>query len=238
MKFEINISGVDFSYNYDPVSVFLPTATSMYIAEILTNFQEELDFSKTLDLGCGIGLLAHYINKKQLTKSTVYGSDISSEAIKIASDYARLNNIKSDFRVGPLLEPWSEHKFSLIINDVSGLSEEVIQITTWFTDKNQSTGEFGDELTLELLPQAAKHLKPGGKFITVVMGLQRREKIINSLYSNFKTVKEIGRRFWPLNDELKAKQSILENLQKQGKVELVSKWGMLGWYTYIYLGEK
>jgi len=73
---------------------------------------------KTLDLGTGSGAIAIALSKEE-PNMEVYASDLSSGAIDIAKESAKLNNATVDFRVGSWFEPFKDSnlKFDIIVSN-------------------------------------------------------------------------------------------------------------------------
>ena len=71
-----------------------------------------------IDVCTGSGIIAISL-KKEFNESEVYGTDISSEAIKIASKNAKDNNLDVKFLVGNILEPAKalNKKFDILISN-------------------------------------------------------------------------------------------------------------------------
>lgn len=60
------------------------------------------------DVGTGSGAIAIAL-KKEEDRLNVYASDISSEAVAVAKENAKLNDAKVNFMVGSMLEPYIEN---------------------------------------------------------------------------------------------------------------------------------
>lgn len=70
---------------------------------------------KIVDLGTGSGCIAITL-KKELPNSIVDAVDISSGALEVAKENAKLNNVEINFYQGNMLEPLS-NKYDLIISN-------------------------------------------------------------------------------------------------------------------------
>ena len=70
---------------------------------------------KIVDLGTGSGCIAITL-KKELPNSIVDAVDISSDALEVAKENAKLNNVEINFYQGNMLEPLS-NKYDLIISN-------------------------------------------------------------------------------------------------------------------------
>ena len=75
------------------------------------------------------------------------GCDISEEAVEAATKNAiRLGlSDRVEFRAGSLLDPVRDVHASVLIGDVSGIPDEIAQVTGWFPD-GRAGGPTGAEL--------------------------------------------------------------------------------------------
>lgn len=127
--------------------------------------EKEIDFNKTvgiLDIGCGTG--RHTI---ELTKRgyTVTGVDLSESMLNRAKEKAKEQNLKIDFqKLDARVLPFSD-EFDLAIM----LCEGAFPLMET------------DEMNFQILQNAARALKPGGKFIFTTL---------NGLFPLFHSVKE------------------------------------------------
>jgi release factor glutamine methyltransferase len=131
-----------------------------------------------LDLCTGSGCLALAI-AKHFPDATVYGTDISEEAIKYAQENAEINGIKNAiFLVGSLFEPIEKltpHPSSLISFDIivsnppyiksSDIAYLQPEIRGWEPLTALDGGEDGLRYYREILSNAKKYLVEGGVII-------------------------------------------------------------------------
>ena len=188
---------------------------------------------KLLDLGCGSGVIGCYFLKKKLTNK-FYGSDISNDAIK-CSKY-NLQKIKKnyDLRQSNLLNNWKSEKFDIIINDISGISSKLNNLTDWFKFAPNNSGKDGIKYTINVLKKYKKHLNKNGSLIFPVLGLSNRKKIVFYLKKEKINYVILYKKTWPLPSMLKKHQKILYKLKKQNIINYEEKFGLMYTSTEIF----
>lgn len=117
-----------------------------------------------LDLGCGGGALALALAP---LASRVVGSDISTRAIALARVNARLNGLADgsaapQFRCGDLFEPVEGQRFSRLVCQPPFLPEAGAAATF------ATGGPRGDGITLRILRQLSRFLRPDGRAVLCV----------------------------------------------------------------------
>jgi release factor glutamine methyltransferase len=122
-----------------------------------------------LDLGTGSGCIGISLAKKLPTWSFC-ASDISSKALALAQENAKINHVALDFRLGDWLEPWSDNTFDLIVCNPPYISEsEKDQVSSETFFYEPSLALFADEeglMCYRLLSETLlEHLNPGGVVI-------------------------------------------------------------------------
>ena len=156
-------------------NIFQPNLTTDMLVKASKKLIKKND--KVLDLGCGTGVIGCYFFKKKLIKF-IYGSDLSYSAVKCASYNTKKLTNKFDIRVSNLLNEWKKEKFNLIINDISGISSELNNITDWFKFAPNNSGKDGIKFTINILKNYKKNILDKGKIIFPVLGLSNRNKLI------------------------------------------------------------
>ena len=107
--------------------VFKPTGTSeILFKSAVKHIKKSL---KILDLGCGSGYVGIAIEKNTKHKNKLFFSDVSNYATKLTKINSKKNKIKAIVKNGSLFDPWKGYKFDLIVNDVSGISQELNKIS-------------------------------------------------------------------------------------------------------------
>ena len=109
----VNFYGNIFKVNKN---VLIPRfETEELIEKTLKRITNKSDKLRIVDLGTGSGCIAITI-KKELPNSIVDAVDISSDALEVAKDNAKLNNVEINFYQGNMLEPLT-NKYDLIISN-------------------------------------------------------------------------------------------------------------------------
>ena len=211
---------------------FLPTGTSGVLIEAVKD--KIIPSGSLLDLGCGIGVVGISLAKLGKTTNPLYLSDDSEEAIKLTKQNAANHNITIDSRVGSLYQPWLDMQFDYIIDDVSGISEEIAKISPWFKNVPCASGIDGTDLVVSVLKEAPKYLKENGKIFFPVLSLSNGQRIIDTAKKNFKNVNLLIRKTWPLPKEMNNHLETVRSLAKNDIIEIEEKFGMIMWHTDIY----
>jgi methylase of polypeptide subunit release factors len=212
--------------------VFLPTGTSEFLVNTISSQIKQR--GSMLDLGCGVGLVGISLAKLGLANFPVYFSDLSEDAAKLTIQNSNKHNIDTDVRVGPLYEPWKDMSFDYIIDDVSGISEEIAKISPWFQNVPCASGLDGTDLVIDVLKHAPLYLKKNGKIFFPVLSLSNTKKILDAAYNNFKNVKLLARKTWLLPAEMLPHLETIRSLTMKNVIQVEEKFGMILWYTEIY----
>jgi ribosomal protein L11 methylase PrmA len=218
--------------------VFSPNLTSELLVKCAIQETNSLIINKNkyklLDLGsggCHVGVQV----AKSLGLSQIYSSDLDVDTLEVAADAAKKSTIKIDHRIGDLLMPWAEEKFDIIIDDVSGVSQPIAEISPWFQGVPCSSGECGTLLVRCVLKEAKKHLTAKGSIIFPVISLSAGHKIISTAKENFNNVKLLQRMEWPLPKSMLKFKDILAEHKENKNIFYREQFGMIICYTEIYL---
>jgi SAM-dependent methyltransferase len=213
--------------------VFIPTQTSRLLIQGARQLIQRP--GKLLDLGCGIGACGLVLAKLGLCHSPVYLSDSSGRAAAVASENAKKLKLPAVIRQGSLLDPWQGERFDVIVDDVSGISEEVAKLSNWFPEGvDCKTGRDGTALTLRVLEEAPGHLNPGGALLFPVLSLSNENRILEAASLHFSEVSLVVEQTWLLPGELLKHFDKLQSLREEGALRLDQKFGIWLWSTRIY----
>lgn len=194
--------------------------------------------SKILDLGCGTGAVGLAIWLDGLAKEPVFASDLSVPSVQCSKKNFSFYNCTADIRCGSLFEPWFGEKFDIIVDDISGISEDIASVSPWFKDGVPcNTGSDGTNLVVDILQNASKYLSETGSFFFPVLSLSNVEQILKTAQENFKVVDLIERQEWPLPKELEIQIPLLKKLSEKGDIVLEERFGMVVCYTEVYLAK-
>jgi methylase of polypeptide subunit release factors len=198
--------------------LFRPTLTTSILTESLHD--RDVRGRTVLDLGCGVGPIA--IGLALAGADHVYATDIMPDAIGVAARNARLNGVagRITLRSGNLFEPVEGIEFDIIVDDVSGVAEDVARLSRWFPPNVPSGGVDGTSNTISMLRQARRYLKPGGHLLFPVLSLSRHQEIVSAARSEFGAgLVQITERKIPFNPELKLHLPRLRGLREQGLID-------------------
>jgi hypothetical protein len=138
-------------------------------------------------------------------------------------------------KCGSLFTPWENEKFDYIVNDVSGIAEEIATLSPWYDKVSCTSGVDGTLLTVEVIQNASKYMNTGGLFFFPVISLSNVEKILTEANKNFSHVEKLFHKEWPLPEMLCKHRAMLDNVQREGHIEIVEKFGMVLYFTDIYV---
>ena len=192
---------------------------------------------KMLDLGCGTGVVGLSLWLEGLAEEPIFASDLSEPSMSCSKENFRRYECEVDVRCGALFEPWGDEKFDVIIDDISGISQEIAPISPWFGGVPCETGSDGTDLVLDILSKASKHLLEGGYFFFPVLSLSNVDLILHVAKENFYTVELLERQEWPLPKELESHMPLLKKLSQKGSIKLEERFGMVVCYTEVYLAR-
>jgi len=118
---------------------------------------------KVLDLCTGSGIIAISLAKEG---ASVSASDISSKALDVALENARIHQVTIDFREGDLFSVWANEVFDLIISNPPYIDAEGMKLLDSRVKKEPQLALYGGEDGLDyyrkIIAQARTYLKNTG----------------------------------------------------------------------------
>ena len=224
--------------NYDfkkLINSFSPTGTSNVLLNAILNYNPPK--GKLLDLGSGIGIIGIMLFLKEIASSPVYLSDVNPSSLRCINENAKNYNCNVIYKTGSLFEPWNNEKFDIIVNDVSGISSEIANISPWFKNVPCESGVDGTNLTLKIISKTKHHLNENGLFFLPIISLCNSKKILNELNNNFNKVVKLVKKEWPLPEEISKNSVLLDDLQKRNIIDIKNKFGIRIFDTSVYLAH-
>lgn len=213
--------------------VFIPTGTSRVLLKAVQGRISKP--GKLLDLGCSCGVVGIILYQMGLAKAPLYASDLSERAIDNLSKNALFHHCPVIAKCGSVFDPWKNEKFDYVVNDVSGVAMEVAKISPWFNNVPCQSGIDGTSLVVEVLQKAPAHLNFGGLFFFPVISFSNVSKILKVAHDNFSHVEHLVHQEWPLPKQMQQHISTLKELFKEGHIQIEERFGMVLWFTDIYV---
>jgi len=228
------VAGQDIRLETDP-AVFRPTVTTtLLVTEVL---RSGVAGRAVLDLGCGSGPIA--IAMARAGAAPVYASDLMAEACDLTGRNAARNGVADRIRVarGDLFEAVGGLRFDVVVDDVSGVAEEVAVVSSWFPPQVPLGGSDGTSLAIAMLRQSPQHLRAGGQLFFPVLSLSNGAKIVAVAREIFGDRLELAAsRLIPFNQELKDNLATLERLRDEGLITFEQVRSRLCWSLEVYRG--
>lgn len=226
-----SIGGLEIDLKTGP-NVFYPTSTSQLLASVV----EFTPGASVLDLGCGLGVLAIVAALKEA--ASVCAIDIMPEACDLARINAAQNGVADRVEVlqGDLFEPLPPgRRFDVIIDDVSGIADEVARLSPWFPPPIPTGGPDGTDHVVRMLGGVSAHLEKGGSLYFPVLSLSRSEAILQTARrvfgSNLELLASVD---YPFGAELKEHEDRLSELRAQGIIDYKSRRSRHFWSLHVY----
>jgi 16S rRNA G1207 methylase RsmC len=208
--------------------VFAPSKTSAVVAEAL-----EIEPGDTvIDVGCGTGVLSFVAAR--LGAAHVFGSDINEPSIALATENARRLGLadRTEFRAGSLFGPLRDVEADVVIGDVSGIPDEVAEVTGWFPG-GYAGGATGAEVPVAMLESMGSCLKPGGRLYLPTATIQDESSVLAAARKIFRKVEPLMEREFPL-PALVAKSKAIAKLMSDGLLNLRRRGSRMLWRLAIW----
>lgn len=216
-----------------PEGVFLPTHTSTLCVEAA--LKKIPPNSSILDLGCGSGVVSIAIAKNLALKAPVFASDLSILAVETARQNMSLHSLYCEVRQGSLFEPWLKHRFDYIVDDVSGIAEDVANLSPWFAENIPcKSGRDGTDLTCEVISEASNYLNRGGGLFFPTISLSAERKIVEFAEKNFQHVNKVASQKWFLPVEMKDYLPLMIKMKEEGLISFEERFGAVMCETSVY----
>lgn len=211
--------------------VFYPTSTSREIADVVS-IQPG---ASVLDIGCGVGILAIYAALKGA--GHVVATDVMPEACRLTQANAARNNVAGQVEVacGNLFDPLPPQQFDVIIDDVSGIADEVARLSSWFPDPVPTGGYDGTDHVVQMLGRVREFLKDSGVLYLPVSSLSNVGKILAAARRVFgEKIEQLTTVNFPFGPELREHMDRLSVLREEGVIDFTTRKSRHFWSLQIY----
>jgi methylase of polypeptide subunit release factors len=210
--------------------VFYPTETTKYLLESSVKIIKKKKQIEILDLGCGNGVIGIFLLKKFKQIKRLTFSDISINAIKLTKINLKLNRISPKKYViikSDQFQNLSDKKFDIIINDVSGISSKIAEITNWFKNVPCNSGSDGTKLTQSILKKFPYYLKKSGLFIFPIISFSNEKKIIKLIQKLKLKSDLLSINQWPVPKILYKNLNKIKKLKKDKLIDFEIKYNLI-----------
>lgn len=230
MKFEYRNNIFDILIDH----CFEPNLTTKIFADaVIKKLQDDSQSINILELGCGSGILTIILS--HFFRRNYHLSDIDFRAISTAAINLRKYSISANLIQSNGIDKWGSNKFDIIINDISGISEDIAKVSTWFKDAPSNTGRSGVELTKKILLDAKKNLRhKNSEIFFPAISLSNTESLLSYARSHYRFVEKRAAQSWPLPKDLEIHKNLLESLKETEDVNFEEKFGMIICNTAVY----
>jgi methylase of polypeptide subunit release factors len=218
-------------------AVFAPTLTTSVLTDQVD--RRKLHGATVLDLGCGSGPIAVALALSGARR--VYAVDLMRQACELARINAAINGVANAVTVleGDLFEPVSGQRFDLIIDDVSGVAEDVARLSSWFPNSVPLGGPDGTAHVLRMLEQAVDFLNPRGYLLFPVLSLSDSGRILDVATKIFgRGLCRIATRRVPFNQQLRDCVPALARLRESGMIDYEQVRSRFFWTLDIYRAQR
>jgi len=196
-------------FKTDPRAMIPRPETETLVSEVIKHFKKikrESDALKIADIGTGSGVIAITL-AFELKKSLVYATDISKDALDLASENAKINEVEKriEYFLGNIFGPFDNrnlgNSFDCIVSnppyvrdsDFENLDKE---IKDFEPEAAFLCGDDGINFHKKIAEDGIKYLKEGG-LLALEVALDDDEKLVEFLssvlsYHNLRVVKDLA----------------------------------------------
>ncbi len=185
-----------FGYEFDiSQEVLIPRPETELLVEKAIELIKSRKLRSVLDLCCGSGNIAISIAKEVSKEISVFASDCSPKALKIAESNANKHKVRIDFVQSDLLAEFKPNSFDLIISNPPYVEEEEIKGPLNYEPK-LSLWAGGDGLAFinKILDQAHIYLKDKG-YLIMEIGYKHKPAIMVDKYELVEWIKDYSGHF-------------------------------------------
>lgn len=209
------IIGYVYFYGYKFIvddKVLIPRfETEELVANVLMLYDEYFADDKVdlVDIGTGSGCLAVTLKKEEPDKFNVIATDISLEALEVAKQNARNNEVSVEFIAGDMLKPVIKRKFDILVSNPPYIPQDE-KVDDIIYDNEPHVALFGGEDGLKFYREILKnanHILKDKAIIAFEHG-----------YDKAKELRNIAKMYFP-----NAKVYTLKDMQNLDRMTFVIK---------------
>ena len=181
-----------------------------------------------VDKGKNDHIIANFKKYKNIINMTF--ADVSEKAIINARENCKLNKIskkKIHFFKSSVFEDIKESEFDIIINDISGISYKIAQISDWFKGVPCESGDDGTKLTLNVLKNFKLFLRPNGEMFFPIISLSNEKKVSSFLKKIKVKTNLVSINKWPIPKGMYKHISMMKKLKSSKKISYENKFGLI-----------
>jgi hypothetical protein len=223
---------------------FEPNLTTkiMLNAAIKDLSDKDSNYKTLLEVGCGSGVISTYLLKYRLLNAIeiVCMSDLSEQAMEVTKKNISENLLDSGnpefkFKVGPGLQIWEGHKFDLIINDISAISEAIVPMNDWFSNAPNNAGINGVANSIQVLKEFSVMPQSDTIMLMPVLSLSNIQMLMTEIKNLGLEFQKIIQQTWPLpSGMVKTYNEKLFQLRDDGHINFDEKFGQIVVETACY----
>jgi methylase of polypeptide subunit release factors len=215
------------------MAVFKPNLTSRLIRDSAISYLQNRG-GAVLEIGCGSGwITSEIIRSLGVGNRKFFLSDVSSAAVETARKQLIPYVPHESIKIGPGLAPWAGNRFSLVINDVSGISDSISEVSDWYEGVPFAAGLDGLENSREILAALHAFLDFDGAYIVPVISLSDVKSHLAMLNKCFRSVALTAKKIWPLPKVFEEHEQMLIGLRHSKAIDIEFKYGKWMAYTQV-----
>lgn len=184
--------GYEFEVSQD---VLIPRPETELIVEKAIELINAQRLSSVLDLCCGSGNIAISIAKEASKEISVFASDKSPEALRVAELNATKHKVDINFIQTDLLAGFEQNSFDLIVSNPPYVEDEAIKGSLKYEPQAALSGG-GDGLAFinKILDQAHIYLKDKG-YLVMEIGYKHKQTIMADKYKLIEWIRDYSGHF-------------------------------------------
>ncbi len=190
---------------------------------------------RLLDLGCGVGVLAVFAALRGVPQ--VIAVDVMEQACELAARNAKRNGVsdRMQVRCGSLFSPVGDEMFDVIVNDVSGVADEVARLSAWYPDTIPTGGNDGADVIVPMLLASPAHLKPGGTLYFPTGTISNVARTLDAAHQAFgDNVELVTSKEVPFSKEFIQNIEKMQRLKEQNIIDFTQVRSRYLWTLQVY----